>query len=202
MNTCSTGWRRARSHRWDAGWHPFAAALSTCFQPNDTHMNGDSDRVMVLTGPNCSGKSVYLQQVGIIVLLAHIGCFVPASYAEIGLVDRITARTNQDGARMESFAADLVHVSNILRLSTDRTLVLIDEIGKVGILRAGLCRPCSIQRTLIVFVVQGTLPLDGAALLIATLSNFSLRPTPPRLICVTHCMETTDSALLPQCVLG
>lgn len=113
-----------------AGWHPFAAALASCFQPNDTCMSSDSKRVMVLTGPNCSGKSVYLQQVGIIVLLAHIGCFVPASHAEIGLVDRIIARTNQDGARMESFAADLVHLSNVLRLSTDRTLVLIDELGK------------------------------------------------------------------------
>lgn len=53
-------------------------------------------------------QSVYLQQVGILVFMAHIGCFVPAAYAEIGMVDRIIARTNQDGELMESFAADLV----------------------------------------------------------------------------------------------
>jgi hypothetical protein len=59
----------------------------------------------------CLLQSVYLQQVGIIVFLAHIGCFVPASYAEIGMVDRIIARTNQDGELMESFAADLVRLA-------------------------------------------------------------------------------------------
>jgi hypothetical protein len=79
--------------------------------------------VPLLSGLHVDLQSVYLQQVGIIVFMAHIGCFVPAAYAEIGMVDRIIARTNQDGDLMESFAADLVcHRHDAWNMRDIRTL--------------------------------------------------------------------------------
>lgn len=101
------------------------------FHPNDVAMSQASNRILIVTGANGSGKSIFLQQVGIIVYLAHIGCFVPAESAEIGLVDSIFARTCQDGERMETFAHDLTHMGNIMRYASDRSLVLMDELGKV-----------------------------------------------------------------------
>ena len=95
----------------------------------------------VVTGPNASGKSVYLQQVGLIVYLAHIGCFVPAQHAEVGLTDRILTRMVCDDGHDALFAKDLVQLSGILRAATPRSLVLIDEFGKVG----SLCRLTAIR---------------------------------------------------------
>lgn len=113
------------------GWHPLVAAVVDSFHPNDVAMSQASNRILIVTGANGSGKSIFLQQVGIIVYLAHIGCFVPAESAEIGLVDSIFARTCQDGERMETFAHDLTHMGNIMRYASDRSLVLMDELGKV-----------------------------------------------------------------------
>lgn len=97
-------------------------------------MSQTSNRILIVTGANGSGKSIFLQQVGIIVYLAHIGCFVPAESATIGLVDAIFARTAQDGERMETFVHDLTHLGNMLRYASDRSLVLMDEVGKVRVL--------------------------------------------------------------------
>jgi DNA mismatch repair protein MSH5 len=114
-----------------AGWHPLTASLVNSFRPNCTSISTDKGRVVVLTGPNCSGKSVYLEQVGIIVYLAHIGCFVPAQSARVGLVDRILTRMEYNRAQNPSFAKDLVQLSTILKASTSHSLLLIDEFGKV-----------------------------------------------------------------------
>jgi DNA mismatch repair ATPase MutS len=114
-----------------AGWHPLTATLVECFRPNCTTIGTNEGRVAVVTGPNCSGKSVYLEQVGIIVYLAHIGCFVPAAHAKVGLTDRIVTRMVCDEGHNALFAKDLVQLSNILKASTPRSLVLIDEFGKV-----------------------------------------------------------------------
>lgn len=91
-----------------------------------------SSRILIVTGANGSGKSIYLQQIGICVYLAHIGCFVPAEAAEIGLVDAIFARTNSDTEHMETFAHDLTHLGNVLRHASAKSLILMDELGKVS----------------------------------------------------------------------
>jgi DNA mismatch repair ATPase MutS len=118
--------------RFPAGWHPLTASLVESFQPNDTTIDAVSGRVVVITGPNGSGKSIYLEQIGMIVFLAHIGCFVPAQEATVGLVDTISSRMAGDQGHSESFARDLVQLSRILKAATPRSLLLIDEFGKVS----------------------------------------------------------------------
>ena len=103
------------------------------FVPNDTKMSRGGARVVVLTGPNMSGKSTYLRQVGLIVLLAQIGCFVPADAARIGIVDRIFTRVGlQDDltAGQSTFMVEMVETAQILRNATERSLIILDEIGR------------------------------------------------------------------------
>lgn len=118
------------------------------FQPNNTTIGENAGRVAVVTGPNCSGKSVYLQQVALIVYLAHIGCFVPAESARVGLTDRILTRIVADDSLAGSFASDLVQLSVLLKSATPRTLLLIDEFGKVC--TCGLGRDSFAQTVLVV----------------------------------------------------
>lgn len=103
------------------------------FVANDIRLNGDSDMVHILTGPNMSGKSTYLRQVGLIVILAQIGSYVPADKAEIGLVDRVFTRVGalDNIARGQStFLVEMVETANILNNATERSLVLLDEVGR------------------------------------------------------------------------
>jgi len=103
------------------------------FVPNDTILSNDDAQLIVLTGPNMSGKSTYLRQVALIVLLAQIGSFVPAATATIGLVDRIFTRI---GAREDlpagqsTFMVEMVETANILNNATPRSLIILDEIGR------------------------------------------------------------------------
>ena len=103
------------------------------FVPNDTFLSNDDAQLIVLTGPNMSGKSTYLRQVALIVLLAQIGSFVPAASATIGLVDRIFTRI---GAREDlpagqsTFMVEMVETANILNNATPRSLIILDEIGR------------------------------------------------------------------------
>lgn len=93
----------------------------------------DDPSMLILTGPNYSGKSVYLKQVAIIVYMAHIGCFVPADAAIIGLTDKILTRiaTRETVSRTQSaFMIDLQQVALAMTLATHRSLVIIDEFGK------------------------------------------------------------------------
>jgi DNA mismatch repair protein MutS len=102
------------------------------FVPNDTHLSLQ-EAVLVITGPNMSGKSTYLRQVALIVLLAQIGSFVPAERAEIGLVDRIFTRVGaQDeiSAGQSTFMVEMVETANILNHATKRSLLILDEIGR------------------------------------------------------------------------
>lgn len=100
--------------------------------------NADSDALdgpsmVVMTGPNYSGKSVYLKQVALIVYMAHVGCFVPADRATVGLTDKILTRiaTRETVSRMQSaFMIDLQQVALAMTLATHRSLVIIDEFGK------------------------------------------------------------------------
>ena len=103
------------------------------FVPNDTSLDGESMRLAIVTGPNMAGKSTYIRQVALIVLMAQTGSFVPAASAEIGLVDRIFTRVgaNDDLARGQStFMVEMNETSNIVNNATERSLVILDEIGR------------------------------------------------------------------------
>ena len=103
------------------------------FVPNDTSLDGDVVRLAIITGPNMAGKSTYIRQVALIVLIAQIGSFVPAASAEIGLVDRIFTRVgaNDDLSRGQStFMVEMNETANIVNNATARSLVILDEIGR------------------------------------------------------------------------
>lgn len=103
------------------------------FTPNDCKLNNTDQQIILLTGPNMAGKSVYLRQVGLIVLLAQIGSFVPASKAKIGIVDRIFTRVGASDnitAGESTFLVEMQEAANILNNATSKSLVLLDEIGR------------------------------------------------------------------------
>ena len=103
------------------------------FVPNDCLLDNTENRLMLVTGPNMAGKSTYIRQVALIVLMAQIGSFVPAAEAEIGLVDRIFTRVgaSDDLARVQStFMVEMNETANIVNNATDRSLVILDEIGR------------------------------------------------------------------------
>ena len=103
------------------------------FVPNDTSLDGETVRLAIVTGPNMAGKSTYIRQVALIVLMAQIGSFVPAESGEIGLVDRIFTRVgaNDDIGRGQStFMVEMNETSNIVNNATERSLVILDEIGR------------------------------------------------------------------------
>jgi len=103
------------------------------FIPNDISLSNDDTQLIVLTGPNMSGKSTYLRQVALIVLLAQIGSFVPAEAARIGIVDRIFTRIGARddlAAGQSTFMVEMVETANILNNATSRSLLILDEIGR------------------------------------------------------------------------
>ena len=117
------------------GRHPVVERVldTGTYVPNDVDLSNDGARVMVLTGPNMAGKSTYIRQVAIITLMAQIGCFVPASDATIGLVDRIFTRVGlQDdlATGQSTFMVEMVETAAILNQASPRSLVILDEIGR------------------------------------------------------------------------
>src|SRR3954470_9544982 len=103
------------------------------FVPNDTELDGEKIRLAIITGPNMAGKSTYIRQVALIVLMAQTGSFVPAASAEIGLVDRIFTRVgaNDDLSRGQStFMVEMNETANIVNNASSRSLVILDEIGR------------------------------------------------------------------------
>lgn len=103
------------------------------FVPNDCLVDGEENRLMLVTGPNMAGKSTFIRQVALIVLMAQIGSFVPAAEAEIGIVDRIFTRVgaSDDLARGQStFMVEMNETANIVNNATDRSLIILDEIGR------------------------------------------------------------------------
>ena len=103
------------------------------FVPNDTKLGGENGILMIITGPNMAGKSTYIRQVALIVLMAHMGGFVPARRAKIGLVDRIFTRVgaSDELARGQStFMVEMNETANILNNATDRSLLILDEVGR------------------------------------------------------------------------
>jgi DNA mismatch repair protein MSH5 len=182
------------------GRHPLQELVVPSYIANDCHMsggNGDAESpdpiqlssssrpessgfpsTIIMTGPNHSGKSVYLKQVALIVYLAHIGCFVPAERAVIGLTDRILTRiaTRESVARNESaFAIDLRQAAFAMNFATRRSLVLLDEFGK------------------------GTNSQDGAGLVTAVLQHFAgLGVDRPKVLAATHFHEIFESRFLEE----
>ena len=158
--------------------HPVVEATSSePFVPNDVELDGDGAQVVLLTGPNMGGKSTYLRQVALAVLLAQAGSFVPADEAEIGVVDRIFTRVgaSDDLARGEStFMVEMIETSNILHNATAKSLVILDEVGR------------------------GTATFDGLSLAWAIVEHLHEHRRPKTLF-ATHYHELTELAsLLPR----
>ena len=117
------------------GRHPVVEKMvnEILFTPNDVYLDVKSNRLMIITGPNMSGKSTFMRQVAVIVLMAQIGCFVPASYARLGVVDRIFTRVGASddlSAGQSTFMVEMTEVATILNEATRNSLVILDEIGR------------------------------------------------------------------------
>ena len=155
------------------GRHPVVEQLLSegDFVPNPTTL-GKEEEVYIITGPNMAGKSTYLRQVGLIVLMAQMGSFVPASFARIGVCDRIFTRigASDDLTRgVSTFLAEMNETANILNNATDRSLVLLDEIGR------------------------GTSTFDGMSIAWATI-EWLLRQIGCKTLFATHYHELTELA--------
>ncbi|CAI9088360.1 OLC1v1022668C1 [Oldenlandia corymbosa var. corymbosa] len=153
------------------GRHVLQEMTVDTFIPNDTKIV-DEGRVNIITGPNYSGKSIYIKQVALIVFLSHIGSFVPADAAIVGLTDRIFCATGSKfmTAEQSTFMIDLHQVGIMLRHATSRSLCLLDEFGK------------------------GTLTEDGIGLLGGTINHFVSCYDPPKVLICTHLTEIFDKS--------
>ena len=117
------------------GRHPVVEKMinNDMFVANDTYLDNAANRVSIITGPNMAGKSTYMRQTALIVLMAQIGSFVPASSANIGIVDRIFTRVGASddlASGQSTFMVEMTEVANILRNATVKSLIILDEIGR------------------------------------------------------------------------
>jgi DNA mismatch repair protein MutS len=166
-----------------AGRHPVVERMALDgtmdpFIPNHVHLSED-ESILIITGPNMSGKSTYLRQTALIVLMAQIGSFVPAEQARIGLVDRIFTRIGAEDiihAGQSTFMVEMVETANILHHATQRSLLILDEIGR------------------------GTSTYDGISIAWAVVEHIHNHPDlRARTLFATHYHELTELAsLLPR----
>lgn len=117
------------------GRHPVVEKMisNDMFISNDTYLDNGSNRISIITGPNMAGKSTYMRQSALIVLMAQIGCFIPAASAKIGIVDRIFTRVGASddlASGQSTFMVEMTEVANILRNATSNSLLILDEIGR------------------------------------------------------------------------
>jgi len=117
-----------------SGRHPVVEqVIKTPFVANDTFLNMKDDRCAIITGPNMAGKSTYMRQVALIVIMAQIGCFVPAQSAEIGIVDAVYTRVGASddlASGQSTFMVEMSEVADILKNATKHSLLILDEIGR------------------------------------------------------------------------
>ena len=158
-----------------SGRHPLQEMTVDSFVPNDTVLH-ESDKMMILTGPNYSGKSVYLKQVALAVVMAHVGSFVAAESATIGLTDRILTRiaTKETVTKMQSaFMIDLQQIAQIISHCSPRSLIVVDEFGK------------------------GTDSADGAGLAAGVFQHFiDLGSDSPTVLAATHYHEIFEQGYI------
>ena len=157
------------------GRHPvLEKTVAEAFVPNDTDMDGESVQMMIITGPNMAGKSTYIRQVALIALMAHMGSFVPADSARIGLVDRIFTRvgaSDELSRGRSTFMVEMTETANILNNATDRSLIILDEVGR------------------------GTSTFDGVSIAWAVAEHIAQR-LKSRTLFATHYHELTELALM------
>lgn len=155
------------------GRHPSVEKIigAGMFVSNDTYIDRNSNSLLIITGPNMSGKSTYMRQTAIIVLMAQIGCFVPAESATIGVVDRVFTRIGASdnlAYGQSTFYIEMSELANILRNSTSRSLIILDEIGR------------------------GTSTFDGLSIAWATAEYLSKSDKLIRTMFATHYHELTE----------
>lgn len=141
------------------------------FVPNDANLDIDNNRLIILTGPNMAGKSTYMRQIALIVLMAHIGSFVPADEANICITERIFTRvgaTDNLMAGQSTFMVEMCELANILHNSSNKSLVLLDEIGR------------------------GTSTFDGLSIAWAVVEYLSKDTCRPKVLFATHYHELTE----------
>ena len=117
------------------GRHPVVENMisNDMFISNDTYLDNGANRISIITGPNMAGKSTYMRQTALIVLMAQVGSFVPADSADIGIVDRIFTRVGASddlASGQSTFMVEMTEVANILRNATSNSLLILDEIGR------------------------------------------------------------------------
>ncbi len=162
------------------GRHPVVETFDTLetYVPNDVVLNRTSDQILIITGPNMAGKSTYMRQVALMVIMAQIGGFIPASKASIGVVDRIFTRIGAAdylAFGQSTFMVEMNETADILHNATDRSLVLLDEIGR------------------------GTSTFDGLSIAWAVTEHLHDRPGGgPRTMFATHYHELIDVALVKE----
>lgn len=147
--------------------------LGEKYIPNDVYIDRDTQQIIMVTGPNMAGKSAILRQTAIIALLAQIGCFVPAKSAEIGILDRIFTRvgaTDNISAGESTFMVEMNEAANILNNITERSLILLDEIGR------------------------GTSTYDGVSIAWAIAEYLHEHPTQAKTLFATHYHELNEMA--------
>jgi len=158
------------------GRHPVVERFleGETFVPNDVELDGRGCQILIITGPNMAGKSTYLRQTGLLVLLAQAGSFIPAEEARIGVADRLFTRVgagDRIAAGQSTFLVEMIETSRILHEATSRSLVLLDEVGR------------------------GTSTFDGLAIAWAVAEHLRDRPLRrPRTLFATHFHELTELA--------
>jgi DNA mismatch repair protein MutS len=108
-------------------------ARTQSFVPNDAHLSSTGEQIALITGPNMAGKSTYIRQIALITLMAQTGCFVPAKKCSIGVVDRIFSRvgaSDELSRGNSTFMVEMNETANILNNATDKSLIILDEIGR------------------------------------------------------------------------
>ncbi len=170
LNYCQPEFQTKAGINITAGRHPVVEQVSeNSFIPNDSKLN-DQQRMLIITGPNMGGKSTYMRQTALIVLMAHIGSYVPADKAVIGSIDRIFTRIGASddlASGRSTFMVEMTEAANILNNATDKSLVLMDEIGR------------------------GTSTFDGLSLAWACAENLAIDSRPFTLF-ATHYFELTS----------